>query len=724
MPVEILYVWLVALPILGALLYVRHRLSVSRHTETPFHLVDAHSRLGRRVTAVFRALQTRLQAPSMAEPAPDAPPPPPAMNPDDVRWPVGVLLGSGVLLLLLGQAAYRQVPWPGRGGVLALMGMGAAVFFLSGALARGQTQPQKWQRPLHPIAHFFQITPWQLLLLPLALLFALLASLAAGVDLVAHHATAAMAAWLAAALLGVLGSLRPGEQVAPRLDRWDGMAIAALFLTAVLLRGLWLEQFPPTLSGDEGSAGLIARDFRQGLIDNPFTFGWFSFPSLYFAVQSSGIWLLGSTTAALRLTSALAGGLTVVAVYGLARSMFDRTTALAAAGYLAASHYHIHISRIGLNNVWDGLFAAAAIGWMWHGWQHNRRSSFLFAGLAVALGQYFYVSVRLLPLLFLVWGGVAFMRHRAQFRQRLSGLLLSVYVAAVVFLPLGILFARFSDNFNAPMQRVSIFNGWLAQEAALRGETAVHVILRQMTRSALGFTHEPLRLLYDPGVPLLLTGAAALFLLGLLWAVRHLDLRYTLLLLPLVAAVISGGLSIDPPASQRYVMAMPFVAVLLAVPVGLAGRWLRRLWPGKWVAAGGVTAVLLFLAGSDIHYYFFDVYDHYVLGGWNTETATEIAHFLRDQPVPDQTVYFFGAPRMGYYSLSTIPYLAPDMRGIDVIEPLTAVPPWSINGPTLFVFLPERAGELAFVQPAYPNGQVYSHGLPDGRHVFTVYAIP
>ncbi len=722
---EILCLWLVALPIFGMLLYVRHRLSVSRRTAEPFRLTDPNSRLGQWATAVFRTIQARLRPHfSTTDKANPPPPEPPSVNAEALRWPVGILLGSGVLLFMLGQAAYRQVPWPGRGSVLALMAVGAGLFLLSGFLARGRFVTQRWAQPFPAIAQFCQITPLQVLLLVLALLFAWLASLTAGVGSVAYHVTAAVTAWWGGIILAVLGGLRSGERFWFRPDRRDVLLVVALFLGALLLRGLWLEQFPHTLSGDEGSAGLMARDFRNGVANNPFTFGWFSFPSLYFAVQSSGIWLLGSTTAALRLTSALAGALTVVAVYGLARVMFDRTTAVAAAAYLAVAHYHIHLSRIGLNNIWDGLFAAAAIGWLWHGWQYNRRSSFLLAGLAVGLAQYFYVSVRLLPLLFLAWGGLAWLVDKTQFRQRLPDLLLSVYVALVTFLPLGILFARSPDNFNAPLQRVSIFNGWLEQEMMIRGETAVGIILDQMTRSALGFTHEPLRLLYDPGVPLLLPGAATLFLLGLLWALLHLDLRYMLLLLPLLATVITGSLSLDPPASQRYVMAMPLVAVLVAVPVGQAGGWLRHLWPGKWVTAVAVTAMLLALAVIDVHYYFFDVYDHYVLGGWNTETATEIAHYLRDHPVQGQDVYFLGAPRMGYYSLSTIPYLAPNMHGIDVVDPLSGNPSWVLRGPTLFVFLPEREGELAFVQSAYPNGQIYSHHQPDGQRVFTVYAIP
>jgi hypothetical protein len=402
--------------------------------------------------------------------------------------------------------------------------------------------------------------------------------------------------------------------------------------------------------------------------------------------------------------------------------MFDRTTAVLAALYLAASHYHIHMSRIALNNVWDGLFGTLAIFGLWYGWQSGRRIGFIICGLALGLGQYFYVSIRPLPILFLIWAAVAFLRQRAVFRERLHGLVLAAIISLVVFLPLGLYFIAHTDEFQAPMNRVTIFGPWLEGELARSDRTTADIILDQAIKGALGFTHEPLRLLYNPGSPLLLTGAGLLFLLGILWAFLNPDLRYLLLLLPLLAVIVSNAISQDSPASQRYIMAMPMVALFMAIPLAQAANWLRQQYPRYRAAiAVAIFSLLALIAAIDLNYYFNQVYDTYVLGDVNTRVATEIAYYLRDKEPADQEVYFFGFPRMGYFSLSTIPYLAPEKIGLDVIEPLTGPQDFPLRGPSLFIFLPERLGELEFVRQRYPDGEYREFHGENGELWFAIY---
>ena len=279
-------------------------------------------------------------------------------------------------------------------------------------------------------------------------------------------------------------------------------------------------------------------------------------------------------------------------------------------------------------------------------------------------------------------------------------------------------------EFNAPLERVSILGPRLQAEVLYRGQSAVSILAEQTRYALLGFTQAPLRLLYNPGAPLLLTGAATLFLLGIAWSITHFDLRYFLMFLPLFGAIVSNIVSQDPPASQRFVLAMPLVAIFVAVPLGEMGKWIDRLWPRVKHLGLVITAVIIAaVMAQDIQYYFGEVYDSYVLGGINTQVASEIADYFQEQVPPEQDVYFFGAPRMGYYSLSTIPYLAPNMRGQDVIEPLQATPPWNLERPTLFVFLPERLNELDFVRAAYPDGNYVEFYEGTDLFLFAAYEV-
>ena len=271
---------------------------------------------------------------------------------------------------------------------------------------------------------------------------------------------------------------------------------------------------------------------------------------------------------------------------------------------------------------------------------------------------------------------------------------------------------------------MTIFNGWLEGQALQSDEPPLKIVWQQIVDSALGFTHLPLRDWYNPGSPLLLAGAAGLFLLGLLWAITAANLGYLLLLLPLLAVVVLGGLSQNSPAAQRYIIAAPMAAILVAVPLAESARWLRQNWPrySRFLLLGPILG-MVWISASDLRYYFFEVYDNYVLGGVNTEVATSVAHFLEEKE-PPQSVYFFGFPRMGYYSLSTIPYLVPEADARDVLEPITDWPEGELSRPTTFVFLPERENELAYVRDAYPQGTYRQIRNENGLLLFVAYDVP
>lgn len=639
------------------------------------------------------------------------------------RSPITILLLSGLLIVIMTSAIYDLVIEQQRIIVLALIVIGILVLGLAGYLMGARSLPRGLVSLGGKFSRYFGISNGQLIMLALSPAFSLIATLAAGDEWLSRNLPVSLIAWLLAIVAAIAGSYKPADKSRLTIERSDLVISLGLFGLAFMLRITALESIPTTVSGDEGSAGLMALKFLHGELTNLFTVGWFSFPSLYFAIQSLGILLFGQSVIGLKFMSVVAGSLTVVALYWMSKTLFNRATAVLAAIFLTALHFHIHFSRIGLNNIWDGLFAVVTLAAFAHGWKSGRRSSYIIGGLALGLGQYFYVTFRIFPVLIAIWAGLTFLFDRRTFYRRLPDLLISAFIAIVVVLPLAYFFINHPNEFNAPLQRVTIFDGWLEHRALLENQSTLKVVWNQIVNTALGIVSEPLRHWYNPGSPLLLTTAAGLFVLGLLWLLLHLNLRNILLLLTLLAIILAGGLSVDAPASQRFIIVAPIAALLVALPIAAATEWLGNNWPDRqWLVMVAALFLISGLAVNDLRYYFNEVYDSYVLGGVNTEVATRLAQYLDEQEEPPE-VYFFGVPRMGYYSFSTLPYLVPEVDGKDVEQPLTALPSWRLVGPTAFVFLPERESELDFVASAYPHGNGLEIKRANGEHLFTIYQV-
>lgn len=620
--------------------------------------------------------------------------------------PQSILLLAGVVLTVLGEALRISLPPEARNSVLAFSLIGLALFVI-GAYYGNKKLPAAINKRSQILAKWLQVTPTQVLLLILSLLLVALATLAAGDALMMRAPAVALIAWALAISAAMLGAW-PIKAQTLRLSRQVILLAVGLTLLAFALRGFDTTHIPNTLTGDEASGGLSAVEFLQNRVDNVFTFGWYSFPAFYFSMQAFSIWLLGQTTAALRITSALAGGLTVGAVYLAGRALYGARAGLYAAIFLTGLHLHLHFSRIGLNNVWDGLWFTVVIGLVWWAWKSERREGFLLAGLALGLSQYFYVSVRLLFVLVPVWLALASLLDRARLRRNRASIFLLFLVAIVIFLPLASNYARHVDQFMAPMQRVSLLGSWLENEMAITGQPGWRILASQIWLSVQSFTNTELRHWYTPGVPILRPFAAGFFLMGMILIV--LDWRkpqHWLVALWLGAFTLAGGLSESTPAAQRYIGVAPACALVVGYALNGIAQRLTAFWPqAKRGLAGAALLTAALLAISDINFYFRSFTPRGEYSGTNTAIAQHLADYLQDKPAGTQ-VAFFGLPRMGYFSISTIPYLAPHAIGIDMAQPLGSPDnPLLMMGNVVFVFLPEYESDVQTLLKSYPQAEV------------------
>jgi len=570
-------------------------------------------------------------------------------------------------------------------------------------------------------------TPTQLLYLVLGLMLALTSALAAGKDgMKALAPSLSILTWLGGMLLMIAGSWDPQEAF-PRPSRQTLLITANLFVIATLLRAVASTSVPPLLNGDEASAGLSAVRFIDGSANNIFGIGWFSFPSFYYAIQSLSIRLFGQTTFALRFTSALIGGLTVAAVYLIGKRLFGQKAGLLAAIFLAGSHFHNHFSRIGLNNIWDAFWFLLSLGLLVDGWRNKRRSSFIFAGLSLGLSQYFYVSSRFLVVLVLVWLAVVVVLDKKNIRgNRFSVLALALVFLAVV-LPTLWFFAHDQNlhNFLAPFNRVEALGDWLKYEMDLREKPAWKIVAGLVFTSAKTFISIPTRVWYPADVPILRPTSAVLFLAGLILLLFQIKKPVSwMLFLWLGVFALAGGLSVPVSAAQRYVAVIPACALVIGFALSQIIDLLGRVWQDKEKIMVLAAAILLVGLGASDLYYYFNVYTPTTnLGGANTLVAQHLAEYLMDEEPLD--VAFFGGNRMGYHSISTIPYLAPQIQGLDFHHTWGSPENPALKADTLvFVFLPDQEPNLDLVQLDFPEGNLMIEFDQNDNLLYWLYRTP
>jgi 4-amino-4-deoxy-L-arabinose transferase-like glycosyltransferase len=679
--------------------------------------------------------KTVRRPPPAPEPPPPAPAPPPVESgpADDTerRRTAGALVCMGFLFGLLSLYLHKDLPADNSNSYLPFLAIGM-LMFSGGMLMASRPDRKSFFEPLLEwIALKMGIRPVQFVCLVSGVLSAALATVAAGVDPLMISPLVAIISWILGIVLVVLGGwvFAPASE-RKRLPKDALLWAAGLTLAAFLLRAVLIGQIPVMLGGDEGSTGMDALQFRDGGINNPFgIFGWHPFPALYFFIESLGVAVFGRTAEALRLPSALAGALTVGGLYLLVRSMYSHRHGLAAAIFLCALHLHMHFSRLGVMNIWDGLWYLITLGALWYGWQSGKRAYWIVAGLAMGFGQYFYATTRTLFVavpLFLV---LATILDRAGWRRNLRNLIPALAALAATLLPLAHYVATHTDQYLADMKTNSIFGTWMEIATRESGLPAWRIVLKQLGLGFGGFVTVNLSFWYRPDTPVLRTLPAVFFLFGLLILLFRLkDLRTWIPLLWLAAYGMTVSLSESTPAAQRLAGVGAACALVVGFGAVEFAATLFNLLPSRRQLAG-VAAILLVgvMAADDLRFYFFDYtpqsvylgkYDFVGTGG---EVAKQIVLQLKDQP-GEWEVVFFNNSLMGFYSDPALRFLLPNAEGMDINDA------WgSPENPPLpdrnlfFVFMPEREEEIPRVLAQLPGGTLGEVHATDGSLLYTYY---
>jgi hypothetical protein len=667
-------------------------------------------------------------------PPPAAPPPPEESGSGadtERRQLAGAMVFLGFAFGFLSLYLHKDLPAENGNAYLPFLAFGLFSFMGGMYLASRLDRKAFFDPALDWLAVKTGIRPGQSVCLVSGVVFAILATVAAGTESQMISPPVAIVSWLAGIGLTVFG----GWHFAPRGERkpiskealyWA----AGLTLAAFLLRAVLIGQIPVMLTGDEGSTGIDALQFRLGGIDNPFgIFGWHPFPALYFFIESLGIALFGRTAEALRYPSALAGALTVGALYLLVRAMYSHRHALAAAAILAALHLHMHFSRLGVMNVWDGLWYLITLGSLWYGWHTGKRAYWILAGLGLGFGQYFYATTRTLFIAVPLWLLAATVFDRGGWRRNLRNLLPALAPLAAVLLPLAWYVGTHMDQYLADVKTNSILGPWM--EIAVRDMQLPvwRILLKQLGLGFGGFFSVNLSFWYRPDTPILRTLPAVFFVFGL--AILVLRLRETRTWIPLLWLAAYGmivSLSESAPAAQRLPGVGPACALVVGFGAVEFASILTNLFPArKWLLTAAAAALVGYMALDDLRFYFFTYtpqsaylgrYDFVGRGG---EVAKQLVLQLKERPGTWQVV-FLNNELMGFFSDPALRFLSPNAVWMDLYNTWGSSDNPPIPDGNLFVvIMPGREEEIPQIQEDYPGGNFGEVFATDGSLLYSYY---
>lgn len=643
------------------------------------------------------------------------------------------LIGITLLFAMLGQAALISQPdLPSSG-----------LWLFGGAFA-GILAIWWWTRPKRtatkqPSRQTWRLTdiPRQRWLIVPALFLSLLATRPVSAPNVAEqNPFFAILLWSAGIGLAFYALHKSGEQLNlwqrwRNISRWEWIAIIALFYFAFTIRIVQLTEHPFIINGTEANLGLEAERILQGELRSPFATGWMTNPTLSLYLLSLPIRFLGSSALSIRFLAPIAGTLTVLALYWLGKRLWNPQTGLLSALFLAGSHTHIHYSRLGMTNIWDPLIMLLAIGLLILAQQRGKRLGWLLVGVCAGITPYFFTTAHLFPLILLL-GGLAWLGFdRSAIWEQKKHWLAATLLALVIALPQLLFYRQQPDIFMAQANSLGIVqSGWLVQEVAKTGQATSQIWQSQIWRSFLAFNATAdTSLAYNAGGPLLSFFPALFFVLGLgvaVWQLRQ-PRHFWLVIWWLVTVVFAGILLLMPPASHRFLVAMPAVCLLAASSFVWLGQKFAdsfHLTNRQWFPI--LIGLVLLFAINDLSFYFGKYRAGNTFGDRNSEIAARVADYLNSLEGNSWTAYFYGAPNI-YIDFPTIPFLTrdfqPDVNLYDAIE--QGVPAIAPNVQNLvFIFTPERAPEITILQAAFPTGELRTFEGKYANPLFYAYEVP
>lgn len=541
-----------------------------------------------------------------------------------------------------------------------------------------------------------------------------LACAVAGALKVAADPWRAQALWFAAMGLPAvvliagrpMGRLGKGA-TASKVNPADAVSIIGLFLFALILRVPAIDTTIPFMHGDEAACGVESRTFNTG--QAPLLgLGWYNLPRLSYALTAPALRVFGDTLTGLRLGNAVIGALGVALLYVLARELFARRVALLAGVILSLTFLDLDLSRDGIHYIQGPTAITLTLYLVVRSLRRGGALTAYLAGLSLIVDLQVYFSARaafILVLCLLALMIVSGQRRLIMARWREATWVLVGLVTAG--LPLMALFLANPGSFDYRQAEVNALGDNGHVRSVYGTNDLIPVLTQQTWRTvttfvARGDASEQI----GWGGSMLDTVSAALFVAALVLALLRWRRWQYALPLAWVALVVGAGVTtIDPPWWPRLAALLPAVALLLAALLSEVVEAIRVVFPRYLPhAITALAVVIATIAIGNLRLLFVDYPATARQAG--AMTPTLIGQFLARAPGADRTVLLTdGSFDLDYV---TIRFLAPRSGGCALTagQPLDACPAGLGRTSTLYVVLPGRLGDIAWLRRQRPGGTV------------------
>jgi hypothetical protein len=498
------------------------------------------------------------------------------------------------------------------------------------------------------------------------------------------------------------------------------IALIVVLVIALAARLYHLTTLPYNFDGDFGSFGLEARALITGTQPHILAFGWGPAPLMGELPAALTMKLFGDSIFGLRVSGVIAGLLSILGVYLLARDLFSPRMGVLAAALLAASYAHLAASREA--HILDSVpLLIFSLYFLLVGLRFRRGWAIVASGIMTALCLIYFYARILFPILFVVFLFLLLL-HRAALFRRGPWLLLWVFAFLVALGPMLVVLGQHLQDFVGHTEGVFILNPTVVRHmmGVYRVDNISAMLWEQARRTALMFHYYG-----DTGNnfafrrPLLDSVTAPFFTLGFGLALfQWRRLGASLAVAWTILGVILGCfVEENPPSWSRLIILLPAAALLAALALNalydFARDRLKTYAPRFRLAAPAALAILLLWIG---------------VRNWNTYVEVEgsyansvvrAARYMLDQP-PTTRAYLVSASGWDAH-MREFEFLIPGRIVANLTPEQVQAGVANIGSPTLILLSPDQSKLAELLPDLFPGG-VLTTGPDNDPYMVAFYA--